>query len=222
IKPADKNKLQTLNDRELGALTETQLKAILPILKENQVKTLEKMDKLTDATKEQLRTDWEEKAEEAPLQKALKRVNELQQNNAGIANIVREYKANGSHIDTAASQKIKALLQLDHNEKKEEHEATAREFKNRLQAKKQAEKEHMDAAQEYESNRTPENELVMNTKLAAMNAAKADHEQARAAMASSMVRSQQSQDILKKYDEFEENRKNIAPNKEVNDDGEKG
>lgn len=151
ISDLEKDRVQSIGEREFGAMKFDDIKAIASVLSEDQaMKKIDKLEHLTEDEKEKIKNTWSEKSKEAPLQKAIKDLTDSIAGNANAIAHVTTARNTNAFIDSGWSAQLKQTLQAQHST------ATAAWNQNRNAANHtamQSAQEALNKYKEFEDNR---------------------------------------------------------------------
>jgi hypothetical protein len=226
-----KSGIKNFNKREVEALSTEEILPIAHLMSEGQIKAIKDGDK-SDKDKEKIKNNWEEKSEEAPLTKSLKKLGDINKNSIGAAAEIASRKASGAAINGDWSKSLKAILDQEHQQAStvyKEAEEDLREAAKKIRpikdakaAIRAAERTHATAPTDATQAALKAATDSLKTITDAHTTEIAEHDIARKAMNEAHAARQKTQETIDAHKDFDKNRGDILPNETINDKGPKG
>lgn len=117
VSDQDKDRIQNLNKKELEEMKGDDVKKVVALFSEDQMKKIADMEKLTDKEKEEMRLEWQEHSTSSPLRRTVKKLEEIINSNpsTNVWGIMTSAKQNNTPINAAWMQTLKTALEYDYN-----------------------------------------------------------------------------------------------------------
>jgi hypothetical protein len=225
LDPKEKNTIQRISKREFEGMKVGDIKAISTVLTEDQIKKIGDIEKIAEKDREEIKAKWEEKSEEAPFNKSLKKLKELTDAATGSAaanTALAAHKTAGGNIDGTFAASLKTILDDDHRATSINYTEKDTEFRDASRALRPFKVAHDAAVSAHTAAPTAATAAAVAASAAALAPHAALHATAQAAINAAHAERQKTQNRLDSFKEFDDNRKKVEPNATLNNNGVKG